>query len=202
MRHAQRGRKLGRTTSHRLAMFRNQLTSLVIHERIVTTLPKAKELRPLAEKLVTRGKAGSVADRRQVARVLHDREHVKKLFDDISPRFADRAGGYLRIVKLGPRQGDGAETAALQFVDYDPDRGAPAPEADDKKAKGKAKGADKGDEKDKTAEKGKAGRKARAAAETRAPKSKAPKSKPPAKGSPEPKGKAKGKAKSEKSGDR
>ena len=144
MRHAQRGRKLGRTTSHRLAMFRNQLTSLVIHERIVTTLPKAKELRPLVEKLVTRGKAGSVADRRQVARVLHDREHVKKLFDDIGPRFADRAGGYLRIVKLGPRQGDGAETAALQFVDYDPDRGAPAPEADDaKKAKGKAKGKDK-----------------------------------------------------------
>ena len=141
MRHAQRGRKLGRTTSHRLAMFRNQLTSLVIHERIVTTLPKAKELRPLMEKLVTRGKAGSVADRRQVARVLHDREHVKKLFDDIGPRFADRAGGYLRIVKLGPRQGDGAETAALQFVDYDPDRGAPAPEADDaKKAKGKSKG--------------------------------------------------------------
>ena len=144
MRHAHRGRKLGRTTSHRLAMFRNQLTSLVIHERIVTTLPKAKELRPLAEKLVTRGKAGSVADRRQVARVLHDRAHVKKLFDDIGPRFADRAGGYLRIVKLGPRQGDGAETAALQFVDYDPDRGAPAPEGDDaKKAKGKAKGKDK-----------------------------------------------------------
>jgi large subunit ribosomal protein L17 len=130
-------------------MFRNQLTSLVIHERIVTTLPKAKELRPLAEKLVSRGKAGSVADRRQVARVLSDRDHVKKLFDDIGPRFADRAGGYLRIVKLGPRQGDGAETAALQFVDYDPDRGASAPEtADDKKAKGKAaKGKEKGEEK-------------------------------------------------------
>src|SRR6185436_5636721 len=121
-------------------MFRNQLTSLVIHERIVTTLPKAKELRPLAEKLVTRGKAGSVADRRQAARVLHDREQIKKLFDDIAPRFADRAGGYLRIVKLGPRQGDGAETAALQFVDYDPDRGEPAEEkpAESKKAKAKA----------------------------------------------------------------
>src|SRR5262245_32599781 len=148
MRHAQRGRKLGRTTSHRLAMFKNQLTSLVVHERIVTTLPKAKELRPLAEKLVSRGKAGSVADRRQVARVLSDRDHVKKLFDDIGPRFADRAGGYLRIVKLGPRQGDGAETAALQFVDYDPDRGAAATEAaDEKKAKGKAKGKDEGEEK-------------------------------------------------------
>jgi large subunit ribosomal protein L17 len=170
MRHAQRGRKLGRTTSHRLAMFRNQLTSLVIHERIVTTLPKAKELRPLAEKLVTRGKAGSVADRRQVARVLHDRDHVKKLFDDIGPRFADRAGGYLRIVKLGPRQGDGAETAALQFVDYDPDRAAPADEkaADDKKAKGKAaKGKDKGEEKTKDGGKSK-GRKAKAGGEDKA----------------------------------
>ena len=174
MRHAQRGRKLGRTTSHRLAMFRNQLTSLVIHERIVTTLPKAKELRPIAEKLVTRGKAGSVADRRQVARVLHDRENVKKLFDDIGPRFADRAGGYLRIVKLGPRQGDGAETAALQFVDYDPDRGEAAGDKADepKKARGKAKGKDEGEQKGKTTEKGKAGRKAAAEAETRAPKSK------------------------------
>jgi large subunit ribosomal protein L17 len=174
MRHAQRGRKLGRTTSHRLAMFRNQLTSLVIHERIVTTLPKAKELRPIAEKLVTKGKAGSVADRRQVARVLHDRENVKKLFDDIGPRFADRAGGYLRIVKLGPRQGDGAETAALQFVDYDPDRGEVAADKADegKKGKGKAKGKDEGEQKGKTAEKGKAGRRAAAEAESRAPKSK------------------------------
>ena len=146
MRHAQRGRKLGRTTAHRLAMFRNQLASLVLHERIVTTLPKAKELRPIAEKLVTRGKGGSVADRRQVSRVLADREHVKKLFDDIGPRFADRAGGYLRIVKLGPRLGDGAETAALQFVDYDPARDEPAPE---KEKKGKAKG----DEKPQKAEK-------------------------------------------------
>ena len=149
MRHAQRGRKLGRTTSHRLAMFRNQLASLVVHERIVTTLPKAKELRPLAEKLVTRGKGGSVADRRQASRVLPDREHVKKLFDDIGPRFADRAGGYLRIVKLGPRQGDGAETAALQFVDYDPDRGGPAEESakgkGGKAGKGKAKDKDKGE---------------------------------------------------------
>jgi len=141
MRHGQRGRKLGRTTSHRLAMFRNQLASLVIHERIVTTLPKAKELRPIAEKLVTRGKGGSVADRRQVSRVLQDRDHVKKLFDDIGPRFADRAGGYLRIVKLGPRQGDGAETAALQFVDYDPARAVEPEEkagAGDKKAAKKA----------------------------------------------------------------
>ena len=111
-----------------------------------------------------------MADRRQVARVIHDRENVKKLFDDIAPRFADRAGGYLRIVKLGPRQGDGAETAALQFVDYDPDRGAAAPEADDdKKAKGKGKAAKaSGDAKEKV--KGRAGRKAQVESEARAPK--------------------------------
>jgi large subunit ribosomal protein L17 len=166
MRHAQRGRKLGRTTSHRLAMFRNQLASLVIHERIVTTLPKAKELRPIAEKLVTRGKAGSVADRREAGRLLQSRDDIKKLFDDIGPRFADRAGGYLRIVKLGPRQGDGAETAALQFVDYDPDRGA-VDEADDKKAKGKGKAKDeeKGKAKAKASGKKRALGKAKAAAD-------------------------------------
>jgi large subunit ribosomal protein L17 len=162
MRHAQRGRKLGRTTSHRLAMFKNQLASLVVHERIVTTLPKAKELRPLAEKLVTRGKGGSVADRRQASRVLPDREHVKKLFDDLGPRFADRAGGYLRIVKLGPRQGDGAETAALQFVDYDPDRGGAAEEAAKEKgakaAKSKGKGRGKGEEQGAGPDQGKAKR--------------------------------------------
>ena len=134
-------------------MFRNQLTSLVMHERIVTTLPKAKELRPIAEKLVTRGKRGSVADRRQVAPRLHDRDHVKKLFDDIAPRFADRAGGYLRIVKLGPRQGDGAETAALQFVDYDPERRAGAARPRRQEGQGQGEGGqggqDVGDEKDK-----------------------------------------------------
>jgi large subunit ribosomal protein L17 len=162
MRHGVRGRKLGRTTSHRLAMFKNQLASLVVHERIVTTLPKAKELRPLAEKLVTRGKGGSVADRRQASRVLPDREHIKKLFDDLGPRFADRAGGYLRIVKLGPRQGDGAETAALQFVDYDPDRGGAAEEpAKDKGGKGKEKGKSKGDDLGASPDKGKTKRPSR-----------------------------------------
>ncbi|MEE2777987.1 MAG: 50S ribosomal protein L17 [Acidobacteriota bacterium] len=122
MRHAVRGRKLGRTTAHRRAMFRNQLASLVLHERIVTTLAKAKELRPLAEKLVTKGKNDTVASRRQARKWLLDRDHVKRLFDDVAPRFVDRQGGYLRITKLGPRKGDGAETAALEFVDYDPDR--------------------------------------------------------------------------------
>lgn len=123
MRHAVKGRKLGRTTSHRQALFRNQLSSLVKNERIVTTLAKAKELRPIAERIVTKGKADTVASRRQVARWLPDRGDVKRVFDTIAPRFSDRPGGYLRIVKLGPRQGDGAETAALEFVDYDPNRG-------------------------------------------------------------------------------
>jgi large subunit ribosomal protein L17 len=117
MRHAMRGRKLGRTSAHREALFRNQLQSLVVSERIVTTLPKAKELRPIAEKVITRGKHGTVHDRRWALRWLLDRELVKKLFDDIAPRFAERPGGYLRIVKLGPRQGDGAEMAVLELVE-------------------------------------------------------------------------------------
>lgn len=119
MRHAIRGRKLGRTSSHRIAMFRNQLASLVEHERIRTTLPKAKELRSIAEKVVTRGRQDTVHARRIVRRWLPDRSLVSKVFDDISPRFADRPGGYTRIVKLGPRDGDNAEMALLEFVDYD-----------------------------------------------------------------------------------
>ena len=117
MRHAMRHRKLGRTSSHREALFRNQLQSLVISERIVTTLPKAKELRPIAEKVITRGKHGTVHDRRWVLRWVLKRDLVKKVFDDIAPRFADRPGGYLRIVKLGPRPGDGAEMAVLELVE-------------------------------------------------------------------------------------
>src|SRR5215213_1482590 len=119
MRHAVKGRKLGRTTSHREALFRNQLQSLVESEKIVTTLPKAKELRPIAEKVITRGKHGSVHDRRWVLRWVLDRDLVKKVFDEISPRFKERPGGYLRIVKLGPRIGDGAEMAVLEMVDRD-----------------------------------------------------------------------------------
>ncbi|MEM6797465.1 MAG: 50S ribosomal protein L17 [Acidobacteriota bacterium] len=120
MRHAVRGRKLGRTSSHRRALFRNQLASLVENERIITTLPKAKELRPIFEKCVTKGKRGSVHARRQVRRWLQDRDHVKKIFDDIAPRMADRNGGYTRVLKLGPRKGDGAEMALIELVDYDP----------------------------------------------------------------------------------
>lgn len=117
MRHRVKGRKLGRTTAHRTAMFRNQLASLVEHERIKTTLAKAKELRPIAEKVVTHGRTDTVASRRWVRRWLLDRSHVKKVFDEISPRFSDRPGGYTRILKLGSRQGDGAEMAILEFVD-------------------------------------------------------------------------------------
>ncbi len=117
MRHGVRGRKLGRTSSHREALFRNQIQSLVISERIVTTLPKAKELRPIAERVITRGKHGTLHDRRWVLRWVLKRDLVKKVFDDIAPRFADRPGGYLRIVKLGPRPGDGAEMAVLELVE-------------------------------------------------------------------------------------
>jgi large subunit ribosomal protein L17 len=132
MRHAVKGRKLGRTTSHREALFRNQLQSLVEKEKIVTTLPKAKELRPIAEKVITRGKHGTLHDRRWVLRWVLKRDLVKKVFDDIAPRFQERPGGYLRIVKLGPRQGDGAEMAVLELVE----RGeAPAPEPPKKEAK-------------------------------------------------------------------
>lgn len=120
MRHAVRGRKLGRTTAHRLAMFRNQLASLVENGRITTTLAKAKELRPIAEKLITKGRQDTVHARRQARTWLPNRDHVKTLFDDISPRFVDRPGGYLRIVKLGPRQGDNAEMAIIEFIDYEP----------------------------------------------------------------------------------
>jgi large subunit ribosomal protein L17 len=118
MQHNRAGRKLRRTTSHRLAMFSNQLASLMTHERIETTLTKAKELRPLAERLVTRAKNDDVAARRQVARWIPDRTTVKKLFETIAPRFVDRPGGYTRILRLGARKGDAAEAAILEFVDY------------------------------------------------------------------------------------
>src|SRR5512141_1964665 len=119
MRHNRSYRKLGRTSEHRKALFRNQLRSLIAHERIITTLPKAKELRPIAEKIVTLGRqAESLHARRQVAEVVTDRDLVKRLFTEIGPRFVNRPGGYTRIVKLGPRAGDGAELAILEFVDF------------------------------------------------------------------------------------
>jgi len=119
MRHMKSGRKLGRVSEHRRALFRNQLRSLIIYERIVTTLPKAKELRPIAEKIVTMARdTESVHARRLVGRWLTDRDLIKRLFTEIAPRFLSRPGGYTRIVKLGPRRGDGSEIAILEFVDY------------------------------------------------------------------------------------
>lgn len=150
MRHAMKHRKLGRTSSHREALFRNQLQSLIENERIVTTLPKAKELRPIAEKLITRGKIDTVHARRWVLSRMPNSEKrrtmVKKVFDEIAPRFTERPGGYLRIVKLGPRQGDGAEMAVLEFVEREAATAAAEPEErkGKKLAKGPKPAADKG----------------------------------------------------------
>jgi len=116
--HNRAGRKLRRTTAHRLAMFSNQLASLMTHERIQTTISKAKELRPLAERLITTAKNHGVAARRRVFRWIPDRDTVQKVFEKLAPRFVDRPGGYTRILKLGPRRGDAAEAAILEFVDY------------------------------------------------------------------------------------
>jgi len=116
--HNRAGRKLRRTTAHRLAMFSNQLASLMTHERIQTTISKAKELRPLAERLITTAKNDGVAARRRVFRWIPDRDTVQKVFEKLAPRFVDRPGGYTRILKLGPRRGDAAEAAILEFVDY------------------------------------------------------------------------------------
>lgn len=119
MRHNMVHRKLGRVSEHRRALFRNQLRSIIAHERIITTLPKAKELRPIVEKMVTLGRrSDSVHARRLAGRWIGDRDLIKRLFSEIGPRFVDRPGGYTRIVKLGPRRGDGAELAILEFVDY------------------------------------------------------------------------------------
>ncbi len=115
-------RKLGRTSSHRSAMFRNQLASLIDHERIITTLPKAKELRPIAEKLITLAKNDSVHARRQAARQVPDDGLIAKLFDTIGPRFSTRPGGYTRIMKLGARRGDAAEMAILELVERSPEK--------------------------------------------------------------------------------
>ena len=124
MRHAIRNRKLSRTSAHRHALFRNQLSSLIEHGRIRTTLAKAKETRRMAEKLVTKARNDTVHHRRLVRRWVPSRDLVKKLFDDVAPRFADRPGGYTRILKLGPRPRDAAEMAILEWVDYEEHEGA------------------------------------------------------------------------------
>ncbi len=117
MRHRKSGRRLGRNSSHRKAMFRNMATSLLCHETIRTTLPKAKELRRVVEPLITLAKEDGVANRRLAFDRLRDKEAVGKLFKDLGPRFKDRPGGYLRILKTGPRPGDAAPMAIVQLVD-------------------------------------------------------------------------------------
>lgn len=117
MRHRKSGRKLGRNSSHRRAMFRNMAASLLRHETIKTTLPKAKELRRVVEPLITLAKEDGVANRRLAFDRLRDKEVVGKLFSDLGPRFKARPGGYLRILKTGPRPGDAAPMAIVQLVD-------------------------------------------------------------------------------------
>ena len=117
MRHRSGLRKLNRTSSHRLAMFRNMTVSLLRHEVIKTTLPKAKELRRVAEPILTLGKSPSLANRRLAFARLRDREIVTKLFDELGPRYAARNGGYLRVLKFGFRQGDNAPMALIELMD-------------------------------------------------------------------------------------
>ena len=119
MRHGKVYRKLNRTAEHRRAMFANMAAALIKHEQIVTTLPKAKELRPIVEKLVTLGKRGDLHARRLAVAEIRDVAMVKKLFDVIGPRYKDRQGGYTRIIKAGFRYGDNAPMAVIEFVDRD-----------------------------------------------------------------------------------
>jgi len=150
MKHRVAGRKLGRTSMHRTALLRNLSTELFRHERIRTTLMKAKELRPFAERLITLSKRETLHARRLVLRDIHDKDVVSKMFDTISSRFAQRPGGYTRIVKLGPRRGDNAEMALIELIGAEigkkavagPASGEAAVEAGGKK-EAKAKGAGK-----------------------------------------------------------
>lgn len=116
MRHKLAGRKLNRSTGHRWALYRGQVTALLAHERIVTTEAKAKEVRSLAEKMITLGKDGSLASRREALSFVTDKRVVDKLFAEIAPSYADRNGGYTRLLKLGPRPGDSAPMAQIELV--------------------------------------------------------------------------------------
>ena len=141
MRHGNGLRKLGRTSSHRLAMLRNMTVSLLRHEEIRTTLPKAKELRRVVEPMITLGKKASLANRRLAFDRLRDRDIVEKLFDDLGPRYAKRNGGYLRILKMGFRNGDNAPMALVTLMDRSEETPAQEKKAEEKKpAKAKAAG--------------------------------------------------------------
>ncbi|MEE4137717.1 MAG: 50S ribosomal protein L17 [Desulforhopalus sp.] len=119
MRHKIAGRRLGRTSSHRLAMFRNMATSLFEHERIVTTVEKAKELRPITEKLITLAKRGDLHARRQALSFIRSKAVVDKLFTEIKDKFSERKGGYTRILRTGVRKGDAAEMAIIELIGYE-----------------------------------------------------------------------------------
>ncbi len=139
MKHRIAGRKLGRTSSHRKAMFMNMANALIKHEQIVTTLPKAKEMKPVMDKLITLGKKGGLANRRLAFARLRDDAMVAKLFDVLAPRYTDRPGGYTRVLKAGYRHGDAAPMAVIELVDRDPeakgkDSGPTAAEAAEAKA--------------------------------------------------------------------
>ena len=123
MRHHRKGKKLGRDSAHRKALYSNLAGALIEHGRIKTTLAKAKAVKPIAEEMITLGRRGDLAARRQALAYLRSNDVVTMLFSDVGPRFTDRPGGYSRIVKLGPRQGDSAEMVYLELVDYVP----PAP---------------------------------------------------------------------------
>lgn len=120
MRHMKSGRKLGRDSAHRKALYANLTSALIEHGRIRTTEAKAKEVRPIAEQMITLGKRGDLHAHRQAVAYLRSRSVVHALFSDVAPRFADRPGGYTRIVRIGPRQGDSAPMAYLELVDYEP----------------------------------------------------------------------------------
>jgi large subunit ribosomal protein L17 len=120
MRHARAGKKLGRDSAHRKALYANLASALIEHGRIRTTEAKAKAVKPIAEKMITLGRRGDISARRQAISFLRSKDIVHKLFAEVAPRFADRPGGYSRIVKLGPRQGDAAEMVYLELVDHQP----------------------------------------------------------------------------------
>lgn len=143
MYHGKAGRKLGRTSSHREAMLRNMVTSVIKHERIRTTDTRAKELKKLAEKMVTLGKKGSLHARRQALAVVRDKEMVSKLFGELTERYRNRAGGYTRIVKAGYRYGDNAPVSILEFIPDEKKKEKAKPKA---KAKTKAKAKEKAEE--------------------------------------------------------
>ena len=164
MRHRVAGRKLGRKTAHRIMMFRNLVTSFLDKERIRTTLPRAKEVRPIAERMITLGKRESLHARRQALAFIKDPQVVSKLFETLAPRFAERKGGYTRIIRLGFRDGDGAQMALLELIGSDF-----KPKGEEDKGGKKEKKSDKREgeetaEKDKESKKGRGKGKKQAAA--------------------------------------